>query len=159
MLTERDVSIVRQTCIKAASDLVGNAVEFMDTDLRKTVLKNRESLANFVTGVANDFNSFINNGMEIAEPVDNVNIKVMHGSENSERCSTWPYREFLEELGLKWNADPKIRGYTGQLTRKQLEDLKNSDEEHEWEFGKDKKWKEKIKIGEIFTKLLKVEEE
>lgn len=171
MITEREVSIVRQTCIKAAADLVGDAVEFMEKSHRDAILRNRESLSGYVIGLAGDFENMINkdlclmsqdgikkapNQKKITE--DCVNLKILRGEGKGEKHSTWPYKKKLEELGLEWNPD--YQGYTGQLTKQKLEELRNSDEILEVTLGKDDRQRQvKYTLRTIFTELLKVEEE
>jgi hypothetical protein len=173
MLTERDICIVRQGCIKAATNLVGEIVEFMDPEQRKTILKSRDSLSNFVIDIAKKFEKNINKGLipmeedstvEKAQPgssptVECINLKITRGNEKSgEKCSTWPYRDKLEELGFVWNPD--YRGYTGQLTKEQWEKLKNSNEIVEIKLGKgERQRKVKYTWSTILNDLLKVEEE
>ncbi|KPL02055.1 MAG: hypothetical protein AMJ90_06850 [candidate division Zixibacteria bacterium SM23_73_2] len=173
MLTERDISIVRQACIKAATNLVGETVEFMEPEQRKTILKNRGTISKFVIDIANEFEKNINKGLTVtkedgtieqAQPgstptVECINLKITRGNEKGgEKCSTWPYRDKLEELGFVWNPD--YRGYTGQLTKEQWEKLKNSNEIIEIKLGKgERQRKVKYTWGTILNDLLKVEEE
>lgn len=171
MLTERDISIVRQASIKASARLVGDALPHMEPGQRARVTQNRESISKYVIDLAKDFEEMINKGICITTPEgvkpapkeeqvspDSINLIVKRGEGKGEKYSTYPYYFFfVKDHGFEWNDDRK--GYIGQLTEKQLQDMKESDEEIEITLGKVNKRQVKFKVKEIMTKLLKVEEE
>jgi len=165
MLTERDVSIVRQTCVKTAAELIGNSVEHMEPSHRNAILKNKKSISNYVLDLAKDFEKWINEDLSIKtekgatkDPsVESINLIVKRGDGKGEKYSTYPYYFFFNDLGFTWNKDKE--GYIGQLTVKQLQDMKESEEEIEITLGKKNKRQAKFKVKEIMNDLLKVEEE
>ena len=155
MLDDKDLRIVRESTWKDAIEIIGVSLSSFkpnDLTLLGTLPENIDQVVVKAQQVAHRIEKDIIREMQTSE---NTAIKLIsvevHSKSKDEKYRTYPYREYLKKLGLRFNGEDKAdQFYYGEINKENFEKMKQNTTTIEVEIHKKK---QNIKINELIEYL------